>query len=270
MNQLIAFAKYYWTATTLHHIHSPFSYQILSNLLDDQKVYYDFEILEALRKKLLHNQEILEVEDHGAGSHVNNKNTRKISTIAKSALSSKTQCQQIYRLIQELKSNSILELGTSLGLSAAYMSKAKSNANIHTIEGSPAIYRFANEQFKALGLKNVFSYQGTFNKILPGLLEKHSFNLVFIDGHHDYDATIIYFKQIKEKVNKDCVFIFDDINWSKGMQQAWQDLKKNNEVTLSIDLFYYGILFFNTENQEVLHHTVIPLKYKPFKLGFFN
>jgi predicted O-methyltransferase YrrM len=270
MNQIIAFAKYYWKATTLHHIHSPFAYRILGSMLDEEKVYYDFKSLEELRRKLLKNQDLLVVEDYGAGSHVNNHKSRKVSSIAKSALSSKNQCQQIYRLIQELKSTCVLELGTSLGLSAAYMGKAKSNTQIHTIEGSPAIFNFANTQFKALGLNNILSYQGTFDDVLPEVLANQQFDLVFIDGHHDYKATLKYFDQIKKSVSKDCVFIFDDINWSKGMQEAWQVLKSNEEVTLSLDLFYYGILFFNTENQEREHHMVIPLKYKPFKLGFFN
>ena len=268
--QIRSFLSYYWKATTLHHIHSPFSFQLLEVMLDTKRKYYDFEMLEAYRKRLLKNNTLLSVEDHGAGSRVNNQKSRKVSTIAKSALSSKVQCQQIFRLIQELKPNTILELGTSLGLSACYMAKARSKTTVHTIEGSQSIYNFANTEFKAFELSNIKSHNGRFDQVLPNLLEAHDFDLIFIDGHHDYQATLNYFHQIKQKVNKDCIFIFDDINWSKGMQKAWKELKQMEGVKLSIDFFYYGILFFNVETKEVLHHTIIPLKQKPFKLGFFN
>lgn len=268
--QITSYFKYYWQATTLHHIHSPFCYQLLEVMLDDQKKYYDFEMLEAYRDRLLKDGSLLTVEDHGAGSRINNQKKRKVSTIAKSALSAKAQCQQIFRLIQELKPNMILELGTSLGLSASYMAKARSNTIVHTIEGSKAIYDFANKEFKAFELNNIKSHFGRFNEVLPNLLKAHSFDLIFIDGHHDYQATLDYFHQIKKEVDQDCVFIFDDINWSNGMQQAWKELKQSEGVKLSIDLFYYGILFFNVDTKEPLHHIVIPLKHKPFKLGFFN
>ena len=53
-----------------------------------------------------------------------------------------------------------------------------------------------------------------------------------------------------EKKHHHSVFVFDDINWNEEMQKAWQEIKDHPEVTISLDLFYVGIIFFRKEQQQ--------------------
>ncbi|MEL6987481.1 MAG: class I SAM-dependent methyltransferase, partial [Bacteroidota bacterium] len=219
--QVKSYFQYYLRAKTIYNVHSPFAFEILNEVMDDEKHYYAFDILEKERAILEKDNTILEVVDHGAGSHINNASTRSISSIAHSALSKKEQCQQMFRLVQFMKPKRILELGTSLGLSSAYLSMAYQDVQIDTIEGSKEIYKSANHLFKKLKLKNINSYHGTFEEKLPDLLQKNQYDLIFIDGHHLGNALLQYFNLISNAQNGSPTFIIDDIHWSSDMYQAW-------------------------------------------------
>jgi len=47
--------------------------------------------------------------------------------------------------------------------------------------------------------------------------------------------------------NNNTIFIFDDIHWSDGMENAWKYIKANTRTTLTIDLFFVGIVFVKSE-----------------------
>jgi predicted O-methyltransferase YrrM len=72
-------------------------------------------------------------------------------------------------------------------------------------------------------------------------------DFVFFDANHQKQPTLQYFNQCIAKANKNGIFVFDDIHWSEGMEQAWEIVKQHPKVTTSIDLYHMGILFFNPE-----------------------
>ena len=240
-----------------HGIHSPFVFDFITNVLNDKTGYLDYDKVEGVRKKSLKDQTILAIEDHGAGSSSSASGERSVSSIARHAVKSKKYAQLLYRMVKYYQSNSIIELGTSLGLTTSYLSLARPGGNVFTLEGSTEIASMARQNFKTLELKNVKLAEGNFDYTLPSVLyHLTSVDLAFIDGNHRRDPTENYFHWLLEKANSNSIFIFDDIHWSKGMEQAWEHIKEHPAVRCSIDLFFIGVIFFRQEFKEKQHFTI--------------
>jgi predicted O-methyltransferase YrrM len=140
----------------------------------------------------------------------------------------------------------MIELGTSLGISATYQSAANPNGKLFTLEGSENIADIAEKNFNTLGFKNIFLQRGEFSLSLPKVLnENKKIDYVFFDGNHRQQATLDYFNLCLNHTNEKTFFVFDDINWSNEMQNAWKIICNHPSVTVSIDLFMMGIIFFD-------------------------
>jgi predicted O-methyltransferase YrrM len=244
------YLHYYFTASNGkgHGIHSPFVFDFVQNVLNDKRQFYTYTTIEYLRGILLNNQTTLHVEDLGAGSTVSKTQTRTVASIAKHAAKNKKLAQLLFRVAHFYQPSTILELGTSLGISAAYLASACPNAKLYSIEGSPEIAQLANANFRWLGLKNIYSNTGNFDAVLPTILQKtNRIDLAFIDGNHRKAPTLNYFHQLLSVTNPFSILIFDDIHWSQEMEEAWDIIKKHEQVTLTIDLFFIGLVFFRKD-----------------------
>ena len=239
------FIRYYLTAANGrgHGIHSPFVYQFVRNVLNDDKEYYAYDRVEAVREQMLKDHSVIEVEDRGAGSSVSKSNKRKISEIARAALKPPRYAQLLLRVANYYQPKQILELGTSLGITTAYF--AEMGAQVTTIEGSPAIAQRAQRNFIHLGLHNIKLISGDFDEVLPAL--QQSFDLVFIDGNHRKAPTLRYFEQILKNTTEKSIFIFDDIHWSAEMEEAWHEIKSHSAVKCTVDLFFIGLVFLSSK-----------------------
>lgn len=253
--QIRNYAKHWLTAKRKGHgIHSPFVYDLIENVLSSKLQFYAFEGLETLRRSFLKNNTELSINDLGAGSKKLNTKNRKIGAIAKHGISSARQSQIYFKLINYAKSETIIELGTSIGLNAIYFSKANPKAKIYTIEGDEQLYDFSKNLFKGNNCTNIESILGNFDVVLPQIFKNiHSFDLFYIDGNHTYEATLNYFKMALLKRNKGSIIIIDDIYWSKEMTKAWEQIKRDEEVKLTIDCFYFGLIFFKEEIKQKEH-----------------
>lgn len=237
-----------------HGVHSPFVYALVENVFCNTHDFYVFEELKAIRRALLKDNTELEVEDLGAGSKKLNSNKRKIKDIAQFGISSNQQSELLFKLINYLQSKVIIELGTSIGLNTMYLSSANNNTTIYSIEGSKSLINFSEKLFKTHSKNNIQLLQGNFDDVLPQLLSSiPSFDLIYIDGNHTFEATTSYFNQALQKTLPNSIIILDDIYWSAEMTKAWELIKQNNKVTLSIDCFYFGIVFFRTEIKQKEH-----------------
>lgn len=233
------------TSKSRHGTHSPFVYKLTDEVIYDFNLKSDYKSIEAQRKKLLNDDSLITVTDLGAGSHLNKNRTKKVRQIAKNALKSPRLAQLIYRLAKENQPNHILELGTCLGLTTAYLSKACPEADIITIEGCPETAKVAYKNFVDLELENVELRVGNFDTLLPDLIaQADQLDFVYIDGNHRKDATLNYFNWCLPKVHEGSLLIFDDIYWSEGMKEAWEEIKRHPEVTVTIDLFWIGLVYF--------------------------
>ena len=252
-SQVSKYIKYKVKAVSKHKVHSPFVYDLIVDVFENENSYYAFPAVELIRKKLLLNDRTIIVEDLGAGSRVFKSNQRKIKDIVKHSAKEPKYAQLLFKLVNYYQPKTILELGTSLGLTTSYLAKARKQAEIYSLEGSPEICIEAKKTFKSLLVKNVKLEQGDFKETLPEALSKMTdLDFAFFDGNHQKVPTLDYFKLCLEKSNEHSVFIFDDIHWSDEMTEAWEEIKTHPEVTLTVDIFQFGIVFFRkgTEKQH--------------------
>ena len=252
----LKYLNYYITASNGkgHGIHSPFIFHFISEVLSDKKNYPEYDKIEKLRKQLLQDKTLLEVEDLGAGSSINKTNRRSVADIARNAAKPKKFGQLLFRIVREYQPINILELGTSLGITTTYLSLAKKDAAIITMEGAGQVAQMANNNFQALAITNASIVQGNFdNTLLPVLQGLPSVDFAFIDGNHRQEPTERYFAELLLKTHNDSILIFDDIHWSREMEQAWQTIKEHPSVRCTIDLFFIGIVFFRQEFREKQH-----------------
>jgi len=253
------YLHYYRTASNGkgHGIHSPFVFDFVKNVLNDKKKYPAYKPIESLRKKMFADPAVIDVEDFGAGSSVIKTKKRVVSAIAESSLKPKKYAQLLYRMVQYYKPETILELGTSFGITTAYLASANEGSNVITCEGSGAIASIAIENFKALQLENVIMAPGDFAKtITPLLSDLTNINFAFIDGNHRKEPTLSYFEQLLNISTPSTILVFDDIHWSAEMEEAWDTIKQHPAVTLTIDLFFIGIVFINPDFKIPQHFSI--------------
>ncbi|HEU5168720.1 MAG TPA: class I SAM-dependent methyltransferase [Chitinophagaceae bacterium] len=256
---VVKYFKYWITASNGkgHGMHSPFVFEFITKVLNDRTVYPEYEKIEELRARLLNDNIVLEVEDFGAGSVVDKKSKRSISSIAKNAAKPKKFGQLLFRMVRHYQPTTILEFGTSLGITSSYLSLAKPDARLVTMEGSKAIAEVAQRNFKNLEIRNIEIIEGNFDKTLSSVVHGLSnADFAFVDGNHRQEPTERYFQQLVAKTNNDSILVFDDIHWSSQMEAAWETIKNNAAVTCSIDLFFIGIVLFRKEFKEKQHFSI--------------
>jgi len=229
-----------------HGIHSPFVFTFYTKLLHGKFEPRDGIKWEQLRAGLKADHTMLDILDLGAGSLLHQSNKRKISQIAINALKPPRLARFLYRLSKFQQPDVIIELGTSLGITSLYLAGAAPDARLITIEGSPSVAEKAVMVHRQSQLKNILILQGSFDNILPKViadLQNDNF-LFYVDGNHQKDATLRYFEWALEHAGENTVMVFDDIHWSEGMEEAWSVICSNDRVTLTIDMFFMGIVYF--------------------------
>ena len=253
------YLHYYLTASNGkgHGIHSPFVFDFIKSVLNDKTVYPDYLPIEKRRKLLLNDSSVIAVEDFGAGSSVIKTNKRAVSAIAASSLKPKKYAQLLYRMVKYYQPANILELGTSFGITTAYLAAVNKTSKVFTCEGSEAIASIAKQNFADLQLKNVQLTEGDFAKTLSPLLSSlREINFAFIDGNHRKEPTLDYFNQLLKHATPASILVFDDIHWSAEMEEAWAAIKEHPAVTLTIDLFFVSIVFCNPDINHKQHFAI--------------
>ncbi|RPH34071.1 MAG: SAM-dependent methyltransferase [Bacteroidales bacterium] len=228
-----------------HGIHSPFVYDLYTNCIDIKQKEAIFEAIETLRKEMINNSNPIPTSSFGLGTRIIDSSEQTVGKVVKTAATPPYMGQLLYRLVKYLKPQSIIELGTSAGFGAMYLARGDLNTSVTTIEGDTMLAKIASENFNKLGIGNVTLINGEFELELPKILANtEKIGLIFIDGDHSEEATLRYFKLCSEKANHDSLILIDDIRWSQGMENAWNTISQNENVSISIDLFNCGLAFF--------------------------
>ncbi|MCP9765089.1 O-methyltransferase [Lacihabitans soyangensis] len=237
------FVKYFFQANNAHSIHSPFVFEFYNKVFKDKSPIPISRLIESERLRLISNKNILERLDFGAGTKRNTP--QKISAIAKTSLKSQRWSQFLYRLVKFYNYASIIELGTSFGITTAYLAKANRDAEVYTFEGCPETLKIAKETFQNLEIQNVTAVQGNLDITLGETLSKvKKIDLAFFDANHREEPTLRYFEACLQLKTEHSCFVFDDIYWSDEMKNAWKTIINHPEVSISIDLFFVGLVFF--------------------------
>lgn len=246
MFQIIQYITFFFKSTNQHGVHSPFVYDLVTKCFYDNAKYPEYVTLKNYRTKLLKNKSTIKITDFGSGSRVFKSNERQISAMAKNAGTPLKRAQLLYRIVNYFKPEHTLELGTSLGIATQAMALGHTNNSILSLEGCPNISKFTAQQLSEENSNTITIETGEFETILPKL-KKNAFDFIFFDGHHDKEATLEYFNTLIDSAHNDSIFIFDDIHWSKGMLDAWEIIKSHPRVTVTIDTFFWGFVFFRKE-----------------------
>jgi predicted O-methyltransferase YrrM len=255
----LKYLRYYYNAANGkgHGVHSPFVFSFIKKVLNDRAKYPEYSKVEKLRQNLRQDHREIQVVDLGAGSVHGDGSIRKISSIARNAAKPAKFGQLLFRIIKHYKPDEVLELGTSLGITTAYLAMGNPATKVSSIEGSPAVADKARQNLQELSLKNVQVQTGAFDEVLPEVTKNlNGSALVFIDGNHSRQPTLNYFHTLVPHLGHGSILIFDDIHWSEGMEQAWEEICAHPSVMLTIDLFFIGIVFFRNEFQIKQHFTI--------------
>jgi len=247
------YLNYYVTASNGkgHGMHSPFIFYFITNVLNDKQHYPAYSTIENLRAALLKDQTVLTIDDLGAGSSVNKTNTRTVGSIARNAAKPKKFGQLLYRITKAYQPNTLLEMGTSLGITTAYLALGNAEASVTTMEGAGEVAAAARKNFQQLELFNIWLEEGNFDINLRNVLQRfNNVDLAFIDGNHRREPTERYFRELLPKTTNNSILIFDDIHWSREMEDAWETIKTHPSVRCTVDLFFIGIVFFRQEFRE--------------------
>ncbi len=244
--QALGFFQYKLHAVNQHALHSPFVYEFYTKVLKSNTHHPEFDLIDGVRSRLRRDVKEIKIMDFGAGSKVSKSKQRKVKDIAKSALSSRRFSSFMFKLCQFMQADNIVELGTSFGINTLYLSLANEKAKVRSFEGCPETVKIAEAIFKEVGLPNTQIIAGQIDDQLVDFLTTTSpIDLVYMDANHTYEATMNYFNLFLPHLSSKAVMVIDDIYWSKPMNNAWKSLLDRKEVTLSMDIYDAGLLFFD-------------------------
>jgi predicted O-methyltransferase YrrM len=241
------FLRYKLVSSNSHHLHSPFVFDLYNNVIKDENPFYIFNLIESVRARMLLSDDEITVHDLGTGGDRSSHKKLSLSTIAKHSVKPAKYGQLLFRLVNKFHPEYIVELGTSLGITTMYLAAPHSDSKVITIEGCEETAAIAKKNFQLSRLKNIQQITGEFGECLPeALAQIPRTDFVFFDGNHRKEATLAYFQLCLAKHQEHSVFVFDDIHWSGEMNEAWKIIQQHEDVTLTIDLFALGIVFFRT------------------------
>ena len=251
-----SYFQFLWHSKNEHAVHSPFVFNLITKCFYNKEYKPEYELLEKYRNSLLASKEVIQVVDFGAGSKVFKTNQRAVCKIAQKAGISKKRAELLFRITKYFQSEHILEIGTSLGLATSALSAGNNVANITTLEGCENTSAVAKKTLRNFELNNIENIVTEFSVYLKNSKSEATiYDLIYFDGNHQKQATLEYFELLLPTITNETVWIFDDIHWSKEMTQAWEKIKNHPKVTVTIDTFQWGLVFFRRE-QTKEHFTI--------------
>lgn len=260
------FIKFFISAKTIDQIDSPFYFEFHQRVIKSYQSYNDKSI-SLYREALKSDQTIVKVGNVGAKSQITKKNKVSVSHISQNAVSKDFKCKLLLFIVNFFKSQTILELGTSLGVSTLYLAKADNLKKIISVEGEMDIYRYIQNKVadgKLTLLNSTFT-----DFFVKAINDSELYDCIVIDGDHTYNATIDNFNQSRKILSENGIIILDDIYWSKGMKNAWKYIQNEHHEFHTINLFFYGIVFKNARLKKLQRINITPFPIR-WKLGLFR
>ena len=261
LHSIRSFIRFIRYSKNEYSLHSPFVFDLYTKAL--KKPFYNpkYHLIERARKSLLTNNTLIPFDTLGVPSRANASASQKVSSIAKNSLKEKKNAIRIHQLIKYMNYEHIIELGTSFGITTSYLAlktRTQSTPEVTTFEGNAFIANIARSHFEKLNSKNITMIQGNIDLTLPEHFKSvEKIDCALIDANHAYEPTLRYFNLLKSKMDEHSCIIIDDIYWSKEMTKAWNEITRLSEVTVSIDLFHFGVVFFRKE--QVKEHFMLRL-----------
>ena len=258
-----------------HGVHSPYLFEWVRMVMSDKNTYYVWDEIEEIRQEMLKDTRELEFVDYGSGgplptspSKGRSANMRRVCDIAKGSLARRKDAQLLARLVgwlgrplltspsrggigdeasEDRNGLTIVELGTSLGVTTAYLAAMDSRNKVVTYEGCPAVAEVARANWEKLGLSNIACVVGeiTVDSLQLAVDRLSGIDVAFIDANHTCEATLTYFNALASRVHEKSVVVVDDIHYNEDMEKAWKAICADERVTTTMDLYRMGLVFFD-------------------------
>ena len=261
------FVRFAFSAKSIDTIDSPLVFRICEMLRKNIAPNQIISHTERRRMHLISNETLIYRQSLGSKSSMIQSESVSIAQLANTAVSPKYKCEILYKLIDSIRPEKVLELGTSLGISTSYISALDSIEYIDTVEGSQSIALYnSNSEFDPKIRFHNMSFQSFIDHAYA---RKTKYDCIFIDGHHTYDATLSYVNQLKELLNPKGYIIIDDIYWSSDMIKAWEELRNDSYFNLKINMFFFGVISNQNSIKEIIDVKLSPIKFR-YQLGLFR
>ncbi len=258
-----------------HGVHSPYLFEWVRMVMSDKNTYYVWDEIEEIRQEMLKDTRELEFVDYGSGgplptspSKGRSANMRRVCDIAKGSLARRKEAQLLARLVgwlgrpllispsrggigdeasEDRNGLTIVELGTSLGVTTAYLAAMDSRNKVVTYEGCSAVAEVARANWEKLGLSNIACVVGeiTVDSLQLAVDSLSGIDVAFIDANHTCEATLTYFNALASRVHEKSVVVVDDIHYNEDMEKAWKAICADERVTTTMDLYRMGLVFFD-------------------------
>ena len=265
--------RYAWDADTIYDVHAPKAFRYLGEVIEDERHFHAFDRIARVRDRFAASTEVLNLTDHGAGSHTGSELRRKLSDVASTSGTPDRFGRYLFKTVDYLRATRVLELGTNVGLGSCYLASALPlDGRLISLDADPQVLAKADWAIRQMvPAPNFELRQGKFVDTLAGALEDlGQVDLAFIDGHHAEQPTKDYYTAIAKRCHANSIIILDDIHWSEGMEAAWAWVQQQPNVTLTLDLYRWGVVFFDPQVRVRQHLTVCPWRWKPWHMGFFK
>ena len=253
------YLHYYITANNRHGhgTHSPFIYNFIRAVLMDKKKYPTYTPIEKIRHQLHTQNKTIAIKDFVASSKFHPYKQQKIKSVFTSMARPAKFDQLLFRMLRYYKSKYVLELGTSLGITTAYLASANTENFITTFEDNSNMAKIAKQHFNQLSLTNITQIVGHFDNTLLHTLNKISqLDFVYINSNNCKEAILFYWNMLYNKAHNETLFIFDKIHGGAEMEEVWKKIQQLDMVTCTIDLFFIGIVSIRKEIKESVHLSI--------------
>lgn len=243
--------------------------EFIKEVFQDTRHYHAFDLVRAIRHYWSQQDGSVKLQSLGAPSKTTSRKERSVRSLVKTNAIDDDCGRLLFRLALWLKADRILEFGTNAGISTLYLHAADTRALLQTVEGNPGVAALARETFAKAGTSaQLYPYVSRFDAWLddhwPNTPPEQPLDLFFLDGDHRYQPTLGYVRRLLPSATAQSVFVIADIHWSEGMERAWGELQQFPEVRASLDLYHFGLLFFDPK-MEAQHLKLVSGNWKPWR-----
>lgn len=224
-------------------VHSPFVYNLITKVIEERCGYYSFYDIELLRKQLLFREERLTYPDRQKRGRMK---SRTIGEIVKREAIKPRHGALLFRLVNYFKSVRILQLGPTMGLSTLYLTSYASHLQCVALENVSEFATIARQVFDKAARNPIDLRVGDYQTLLPeALRDMKQVDCVFFNTLYELYDNFRLFEACLDYVHNDTFFVFEGIRANSQMRKFWQDVCASPDVTVTLDLYSLGIVFFN-------------------------
>ena len=224
-------------------VHSPFVFSLITKVIEEKCSYYSFHDIELIRKQLLFRDEPITYPDR---KHNGKIRRRTIGEVVRREAIKPKHGALLFRLTNYFKPQNILQLGPAMGLSTLYLTSYTSGLNCTALENVPEFVPIAQISFEKAARNPIDLRVGNYKELLPRALEDMGkVDLVFLNTTYEQQNNLWLFIECLKHVHDDTILVFEGIKTSHRMRNFWKKVCAHPAVTVTIDLYSMGIVFFN-------------------------